>query len=55
MKAVDSFTILFGRAIADDEVGMATGEALAHLNYLIYRGDVSVTRNETGIDLYSLN
>ena len=34
---------------------MATGEALAHLNYLIYRGDVSVARNETGIDLYSLN
>ena len=55
MKAVDSFTTLFGRAIAEDEVGMATGEALAHLNYLIYRGDVSVTRNETGIDLYSLN
>ncbi|MEE2920405.1 MBL fold metallo-hydrolase [Hyphomonas sp.] len=55
MKAVDTFTTLFGRSIADDEVSMATGEALAHLNYLIYRGDVSVNRSETGVDLYSLN
>lgn len=55
MKVLDTFTAIFGRAINDDEVGMATGEALAHLNYLIYRGEVSVSRDPDGVDLYSLS
>jgi glyoxylase-like metal-dependent hydrolase (beta-lactamase superfamily II) len=37
-RAVDVFGALFARAIGPDLLGMATGEALAHLNCLIGRG-----------------
>ena len=39
MTVLDTFTSLFGRAIKPDEVGMASGEAIAHLNLLRARGD----------------
>ncbi|MEM8615390.1 MAG: MBL fold metallo-hydrolase [Pseudomonadota bacterium] len=34
-RVVDVFPALFGRKIGDDVLSMATGEALAHLNYLM--------------------
>ena len=34
-RAVDVFGALFSRRISPDLLGMATGEALAHLNYLV--------------------
>jgi glyoxylase-like metal-dependent hydrolase (beta-lactamase superfamily II) len=34
MRAVDTFSLLFGRAIDDSIFGLATGEAIAHLRYL---------------------
>jgi glyoxylase-like metal-dependent hydrolase (beta-lactamase superfamily II) len=37
-RAVDCFGILFGRAIDDSILGLATGEALAHLRWLESRG-----------------
>jgi glyoxylase-like metal-dependent hydrolase (beta-lactamase superfamily II) len=37
-RAVDCFRILFGRAIDDSILGLATGEALAHLRWLEARG-----------------
>ena len=36
--AFESFGTLFGRPIKDDEIMMATGEALSHLHYLERRG-----------------
>lgn len=33
-RAVDCFSILFGRAIGDSSYGLATGEAMAHLRHL---------------------
>ncbi|RAN35918.1 MBL fold metallo-hydrolase [Hyphomonas pacifica] len=54
MKVTDTFTTMFARAIGDDVIHMATGEALAHLNYLIHRGDVRVSQDEHGADLYNL-
>jgi glyoxylase-like metal-dependent hydrolase (beta-lactamase superfamily II) len=33
-RAVDCFSLLFGRAIGDDVLSLATGEALAHLHHL---------------------
>jgi glyoxylase-like metal-dependent hydrolase (beta-lactamase superfamily II) len=40
-RAVDVFGTLFAREIAGaDLLGMATGESLAHLNYLVHRGEV---------------
>lgn len=37
-RAVDCFPVLFGRAIDDNLLGLATGEALAHLRWLEARG-----------------
>ncbi len=37
-RAVDVFGALFARSVADDVLGMATGEALAHLNHLRAKG-----------------
>lgn len=37
-RAVDCFSILFGRAIGDGVYGLATGEALAHLRHLEANG-----------------
>lgn len=40
MRAVDSFPLLFNRPIGPDQLGMATGEALAHLKRLEVEGRV---------------
>ena len=37
-RAVDCFSILFGRAIDDSILGLATGEAMAHLRWLEVQG-----------------
>jgi len=37
-RAVDCFSVLFGRKIDDEVFGMATGEAMAHLRYLEVEG-----------------
>lgn len=34
---------------------MATGEAIAHLNYLLHRGRVSRTRDADGVDWWTIN
>jgi glyoxylase-like metal-dependent hydrolase (beta-lactamase superfamily II) len=37
-RAVDCFTLLFGRAIDESSQGLATGEAMAHLRWLELSG-----------------
>ncbi len=37
-RAVDCFSILFGRRIDDNSFGLATGEAMAHLRHLVVEG-----------------
>ena len=54
MTVLDTFGAVFGRKIKDDEVGMATGEAIAHLNCLIYRGEVTSAPGPDGVTLYRL-
>ena len=49
-RAIDVFPALFARAVGEGVVGMATGEALAHLNYLEQRGRASRTRDADGVD-----
>jgi glyoxylase-like metal-dependent hydrolase (beta-lactamase superfamily II) len=51
-RAVDVFGSLFARKIGNDLIGMATGEALAHLNCLIGRGLATRTRDADGVDWY---
>ena len=38
IRAVDAFPLLFRRPIGPDVIGMATGEALAHLRRLVVEG-----------------
>lgn len=53
-RAVDVFGALFARTVGDGVRGMATGEAIAHLNYLLHRGRVSRTRDADGVDWWTL-
>ncbi len=56
-RAVDVFTSLFARSIAESDVqllGMATGESLACLNYLRHRGEITCDVAEDGVTRYQL-
>jgi hypothetical protein len=53
-RAVDVFGALFARPVGDGVRGMATGEALAHLNYLLQRGRVGRTRDADGVDWWTM-
>ncbi len=51
-SAVDCFSALFKRTISPDVLGMATGEAIAHLNCLIERGQAKAFAGQDGLTLY---
>jgi glyoxylase-like metal-dependent hydrolase (beta-lactamase superfamily II) len=51
-RAIDVFSVLFRRKIGPDALGMATGEALAHLNCLITRGVAVREADASGITWY---
>jgi glyoxylase-like metal-dependent hydrolase (beta-lactamase superfamily II) len=51
-RAVDVFGVLFKRTIVPDLLGMATGEALAHLNCLIHRGEAVREADADGVHWY---
>lgn len=53
-RAVDVFGALFARPVGDAVLGMATGEALAHLNYLERQGRARRARDGDGVDWWSL-
>ena len=50
-RAVDCFPILFGRAIDDSIIGLATGEAMAHLRRLEVEGR-AVREVRDGVNWY---
>ena len=55
-RAIDVFSSLFGRRINPEDIpllGMATGESLACLNYLLHRGEVIRELDEAGVAWYS--
>ena len=52
-RAVDCFGALFARTIGPDLIGMASGEALAHLNCLIGRGRAVKTMGTDGVAHYA--
>ena len=52
-RVVDVFPAIFGRKIGDDVLSMATGEAIAHLNYLIAEGEAEKTLDAEGVVWYS--
>ncbi|WP_028221144.1 MBL fold metallo-hydrolase [Paraburkholderia oxyphila] len=56
-RAVDVFTLLFARPIADtdmSQMGLATGESLACLNYLLHRGELTRELRDDGAMWYAL-
>ena len=48
-RAVDVFPALFARPVGDGVLGMATGEALAHLNYLNNKGQATGRIDAEGV------
>ena len=51
-RAVDVFSLLFRREITPELLGTATGEALAHLHYLMGQGTVHRRLDERGVHWY---
>jgi glyoxylase-like metal-dependent hydrolase (beta-lactamase superfamily II) len=54
-RAIDVFTVLFSRPITSDNHGqfnLATGESIAHLNYLIHRGEATISLDDKGVAWY---
>lgn len=52
-RAVDVFGCLFARPVGDGVRGMATGESIGHLNYLLRQGRVTRTRDADGVDWWT--
>lgn len=53
-RVIDVFGALFARPVDDGVLSMATGEAVAHLNYLLRQGRVSRSRDAIGVDWWTL-
>ena len=51
-RAVDAFPALFKSRITDSNLMMATGESLAHLNYLIDDGSLLAETDSDGVNWY---
>ena len=51
-RAVDVFPALFKSKIDNKNLIMATGESIAHLNYLLDTGRLSVERDDDGVNWY---
>ncbi len=52
-RAVDAFPALFKSKINNNNLIMATGESIAHLNYLRNNGRMTIDRDESGVDWYT--
>ena len=54
-RVIDLFSALFRRPIDDLHLlSLATGETIAHLNYLVQRGEVSVRTDGDGVNWYGV-
>jgi hypothetical protein len=56
-RAIDVFAALFARPIGEADMpllGMATGESLACLNYLVHRGEAACTVGADGVAWFRL-
>ncbi|HEX4616156.1 MAG TPA: MBL fold metallo-hydrolase [Stellaceae bacterium] len=51
-SALDMVKVLFRRALDRHQMGFALGEALAHLNFLMYEGALDRVRGEDGVDRF---
>jgi hypothetical protein len=53
-SAAQCFLPLFRREVAGGEYGLALVEAVAHLNYLLHRGEVSRVLRDDGVWLWTM-
>jgi len=53
-RAIDVFPALFKARISERNLIMATGEAISHLNFLVERGELQVSRDSAGVNWYRL-
>ena len=51
-RALDVFPALFRSRITDNNLIMATGEAIAHLHYLWYRDELTIDSDDQGVKWY---
>lgn len=51
-RAIDVFPALFRSPINDNNRIMATGESIAHLNYLLAQGSLSMSEDDDGVRWY---
>lgn len=51
-RVVDVFPALFRAPVRNSNLIMATGESIAHLNYLMHQGEIERRRDADGIDWY---
>ncbi|MDX1482090.1 MAG: MBL fold metallo-hydrolase [Woeseiaceae bacterium] len=51
-RVVDVFPALFRNPVPDNQLILATGESIAHLNYLLEAGDMQRERDAAGVDWY---
>ncbi|MEL7024899.1 MAG: MBL fold metallo-hydrolase [Pseudomonadota bacterium] len=51
-RVIDTFELLFRSRINEGNLIMATGEARAHLNYLVDRDVLAVSRDDNGVDWF---
>jgi glyoxylase-like metal-dependent hydrolase (beta-lactamase superfamily II) len=54
-RVVDLFATMFPRAVAPRDRGMATGETIAHLNYLERKGRVRCAFDDAGVAWFELD
>ncbi|HET6631014.1 MAG TPA: hypothetical protein VFG91_14685, partial [Woeseiaceae bacterium] len=54
LRAVDAFPALFNSAIDRNNLIMATGESIAHLNYLQNLGRIGSHTDSDGVTWYSV-
>ncbi len=54
IRSLDTFSSLFNSKINDGNLIMATGEAIAHLNYLVHAGEMESKRDENGVRWYQM-
>ena len=52
-RAVDVFPCLFKSRIDNNNLIMATGESIAHLNYLVCDGRLEMSTDDSGVNWYS--
>lgn len=52
ISTVEARAVMFNRELSLMDVLLATGETLAHLNYLLYEGELSMTHDAQGVARY---